>query len=117
MTSEEVKRSNANKSALACRDYIDHIDFARSPNDPDHWFASTRATRGKIAATDVDSSNELGFVLQAGVDIPLNERGLGLSLAPKRYFVGTTATFISGDSAVLRSQHALDTWVLSAGLA
>lgn len=75
------------------------------------------ANAAALGATDVDLSDELGFVLQAGVDIPLNERGLGLSLDAKRYFVGTTATFNAGDSVALRSHHDLDPWVLSAGLA
>lgn len=70
-----------------------------------------------LGATDVDLSDELGFVLQAGVDIPINDRGLGLSLDAKRYFVGTTATFNAGDSVALRSHHDLDPWVLSTGLA
>jgi outer membrane protein len=70
-----------------------------------------------LGVTDVDLSDELGFVLQVGVDIPLNARGLGLSLDAKRYFVGTTATFNAGDSVALRSKHDLDPWVLSAGLA
>lgn len=75
------------------------------------------ADASALGVTDVDLSDELGLVLQAGVDIPLNERGLGLSLDAKRYFVGTTATFTAGNSDALRSAHDLDPWVLSAGLA
>ena len=75
------------------------------------------ADAAALGATDVDLSDELGFVLQAGVDIPLNDRGLGLSLDAKRYFVGTTATFNAGNGVALRSEHDLDPWVLSAGLA
>lgn len=70
-----------------------------------------------LGATDVDLSDELGFLLQGGVDIALNDRGLGLSLDAKRYFVGTTATFRAGQAVALRSDHDLDPWVLSAGLA
>lgn len=70
-----------------------------------------------LGATDVDLSDELGFLLQAGVDIPLNENGLGLSLDAKRYFVGTTATFRAGQTVALESEHDLDPWVISAGLA
>lgn len=75
------------------------------------------ADAAALGATDVDLSDELGFVLQAGVDVPLNDRGLGLSVDAKRYFVGTTATFNAGDTVALQSEHALDPWVVSAGLA
>lgn len=75
------------------------------------------ADAAALGATDVDLSDQLGFVLQAGFDVPLNDRGLGLSLDAKRYFVGTTATFNAGDTVALQSEHALDPWVVSAGLA
>lgn len=70
-----------------------------------------------LGATDVNLSDEFGFLLQGGVDIALNDRGLGLSLDAKRYFVGTTATFRAGDVIALQSEHDLDPWVVSAGLA
>lgn len=70
-----------------------------------------------LGATDVNLSNEFGFLLQGGVDIALNDRGLGLSLDAKRYFVGTTATFRAGNTVALQSDHDLDPWVVSAGLA
>ena len=69
-----------------------------------------------LGATDVDLSNEWGTVLQAGVDAPLNDRGLGLSVDVKRYFVDTTATFRAGNVTALRSDHKLDPWVVSAGI-
>lgn len=74
------------------------------------------ADAAALGATDVDLSDELGFVLQAGVDVPLNDRGLGLSLDAKRYFIGTTATFSANDTVALQSDHSLDPWVVSAGL-
>ncbi|MDG5747994.1 OmpW family outer membrane protein [Qipengyuania sp. XHP0207] len=74
------------------------------------------ADAAALGATDVDLSDEFGFVLQAGVDVPLNDRGLGLSLDAKRYFVGTTATFSAGDTVALQTEHDLDPWVVSAGL-
>jgi len=74
------------------------------------------ADAAALGATDVDLSDELGFVLQAGMDIALNERGLGLSLDAKRYFVGTTATFSAGNTVALQTEHDLDPWVISAGL-
>ena len=75
------------------------------------------ADAAALGATDVDLSDEFGFLLQGGVDIALNDRGLGLSLDAKRYFVGTTATFSAGQTVALQSDHDLDPWVVSAGLA
>ncbi|GGJ64927.1 hypothetical protein CDQ92_02030 [Sphingopyxis bauzanensis] len=75
------------------------------------------ADAAAFGTTEVDLSDEFGFVLQAGLDVPLNDRGLKLSLDAKRYFVGTTATFTAGDTVALQSEHALDPWVVSAGLA
>ena len=70
-----------------------------------------------LGATDVNLSSEFGFLLQGGVDIALNDRGLGLSLDAKRYFVDTTATFRAGQAVALQTEHKLDPWVISAGLA
>lgn len=75
------------------------------------------ADAAALGATDVDLSDEFGFLLQGGVDIALNDRGLGLSLDAKRYFVGTTATFLADETVALQSEHDLDPWVVSAGLA
>lgn len=74
------------------------------------------ADAATAGVTDVNLSNEFGFLLQGGVDIALNDRGLGLSLDAKRYFVGTTATFRVGSTVALESDHDLDPWVISAGL-
>ena len=74
------------------------------------------ADAAALGATDVNLSNEFGFLLQGGVDLALNDRGLGLSLDAKRYFVGTTATFRAGNVVALQSDHELDPWVVSAGL-
>ena len=65
---------------------------------------------------NVDLSDEFGFLLQAGTDFDLNDRGLMLSVDAKRYFVGTTATFRNGDDIRLQTEHDLDPWVISAGL-
>ena len=74
------------------------------------------ADAAALGATDVDLSDELGLLLQAGLDVPLNDSGLGLSLDAKRYFVGTTATFRAGNTVALETDHSLDPWVVSAGL-
>jgi outer membrane protein len=70
-----------------------------------------------LGVTKVKMSNEVGFALQAGVDVPLNDKGLGLSLDAKKYFQDTTAHFYAGNAEVLTTKHSLDPWVVSAGLA
>ena len=70
-----------------------------------------------LGVTDADLSDELGVALQAGIDVPLNERGLAFSVDAKRYFVGTTARWYAGGVKVIETEHKLDPWVLSAGLA
>jgi outer membrane protein len=84
-----------------------------------HFFIFNEEAGSDAAAlgvTDVGLSDEFGFVLQTGFDMPLNDRGLGFSIDAKRYFVGTTATFRSGSTTSLETEHALDPWVISAGL-
>lgn len=62
-------------------------------------------------------SNELGFALQAGVDIPVNDNGMGISLDAKKYFMNTTLTVKDAAGAtVLKTKHELDPWVVSAGV-
>jgi outer membrane protein len=75
------------------------------------------ATARTLGATAVNLKDDFGFALQAGTDIKLNDRGLGLSIDAKRYFVDTTAVFRAGNTTVLETRHKLDPWVLSAGLA
>ena len=69
-----------------------------------------------LGVTDTDLSDELGFALQAGVDVPLNDRGFALSLDAKRYFIDTTARWYAGSVKAIETEHKLDPWVLSAGL-
>lgn len=70
-----------------------------------------------LGVTKVKMSNELGFALQAGIDIPVNDKGMGISLDAKKYFMDTTAHFFAGNAEVLTTKHSLDPWVISAGLA
>lgn len=70
-----------------------------------------------LGVTRQSLSNELGLVVQTGVDVPLNDRGLGLSLDAKRYFINTTARWHAGQTVAIETRHTLDPWVLSAGLA
>jgi len=61
-------------------------------------------------------SNELGFALQAGVDIPLGDGPMGVTLDAKRYFIDTDAKWYVDGTKVIQTTHKLDPWVLSAGL-
>jgi len=70
-----------------------------------------------LGVTDTDLSDEFGFVLQAGFDVPLGDNGLALSVDAKRYFVGTTARWFAGETLAIETDHDLDPWVLSAGVA
>lgn len=70
-----------------------------------------------LGVTRQTLSDELGLVVQTGVDVPLNDRGLGLSLDAKRYFINTTARWYAGQTVAIETRHTLDPWVLSAGLA
>ena len=68
-------------------------------------------------ADDFDMTDELGLALQAGIDIPVGERGMAVSLDAKRYFVGTTARWYAGGTKVIETEHNLDPWGVSAGVA
>lgn len=69
-----------------------------------------------LGADDFRLDDEFGFVLQAGVDVPLGEDGFGISLDAKRYFVGSTAHWYANGTEVIQTEHNLDPWVLSAGV-
>lgn len=75
------------------------------------------ATSTTLGLTSANLSDDFGFALQAGFDLPLNSNGLGLTVDAKRYFVDTTATFRTGNTVRLQTEHKLDPWVVSAGVA
>jgi len=70
-----------------------------------------------LGVTDFSLSDEFGFALQAGLDVPINDQGLSLSVDAKRYFVDTTARWFVGNAVAIQTKHKLDPWVVSAGLA
>lgn len=76
------------------------------------------ATAKALGATKNSVSDTAGVALQAGVDIPVNDKGLGFSLDAKRYFLGDVkAKWYDGTGAkILETRHKLDPWVVSAGL-
>lgn len=70
-----------------------------------------------LGVTDFSLSDELGFALQAGIDVPIGDQGFGFTLDAKRYFVDTTATWFAGNAVAIQTEHKLDPWVVSAGVA
>ena len=79
--------------------------------------ASPGVTTKALGATYTRVDNHLGAVLQAGIDIPISKQGVSLSIDAKRYFLRTHAHWYAGSTEVLRTQHAIDPWVLSTGIA
>jgi outer membrane protein len=70
-----------------------------------------------LGVTETNLSNEFGVALQAGFDLPINDKGLGLSVDVKRYFIDTTARWFVGSTLAIETEHKLDPWVISAGVA
>ncbi len=75
------------------------------------------ATTRTLGATRLNIDSHLGAMVQAGVDIPLHQNGLSLSLDAKRYLLKTHAHWYAGNVEALRTRHAIDPWVVSAGMA
>jgi outer membrane protein len=69
-----------------------------------------------LGVTETNLSNELGLALQAGFDLAVNDKGLGISVDVKRYFIDTTARWFVGNTLAIETEHKLDPWVISAGL-
>lgn len=74
------------------------------------------ATAAALGATSVSLSDRVGGVVQAGIDIPVNNKGLLVSFDAKKYWVDTTANFYASGTDVLQTSHSVDPWVVSAGV-
>lgn len=62
-------------------------------------------------------ANRVYLDSQAGLDIPVNKSGMGVSLDAKKYFIGTTAHFMNaGGGEVLTTEHKLDPRVVGGGV-
>lgn len=75
-----------------------------------------------LGVTETNLSNEFGVALQAGFDLALNDKarsagGLSLSVDAKRYFINTTARWFVGNTLAIETEHNLDPWLISAGIA
>ncbi|MEY4159480.1 MAG: hypothetical protein RLZZ136_101 [Pseudomonadota bacterium] len=81
------------------------------------FFLGEKAGTGMAAGTQAHLDNTFGAVVQAGVDIAVNDAGMGISLDAKRYFLRPTSHFYNGTGTeILSAKHKLDPWVLSAGV-
>lgn len=70
-----------------------------------------------LAATKQKLDNRFGVVAQAGIDIPLGDKGFGISFDAKKYFLRTTAHWYNAaGTEVLSTKHKLDPWVVSGGV-
>ena len=69
-----------------------------------------------LGATRVKIDDKVGAALQAGIDVPVGDNGLSVTLDAKRYFMRPTAHFFAGSTEVLTTRHKLDPWIVSAGI-
>ncbi|WP_088306657.1 OmpW/AlkL family protein [Novosphingobium sp. B 225] len=75
------------------------------------------ATAKALGASTLKMDNKLGLALQGGVDVPLGDGGMGISLDAKKYFMKTTTHFYTaGGVEALSTTHKLDPWVVSGGV-
>ena len=75
------------------------------------------ATAQALGATKLKMDNKFGVALQAGVDVPLGDSGLGISLDAKRYFMkAKTHFYTAGGVEALSTTHKLDPSVVSGGV-
>ncbi len=69
-----------------------------------------------LGADSFRLNDKFGVALQAGVDVPIGENGMAISLDAKKYFLETSAHWFAGGTEVIATRHKLDPWVLSAGV-
>lgn len=74
------------------------------------------STARALGVTKVKMSNEVGFALQGGFDMAINDAGMGISLDAKKYFIKPEAKFYAGNVLALHTKHKLDPWVVSGGV-
>jgi outer membrane protein len=84
------------------------------------WFFYIDEKPGALPALlgvdKVKLDNKLGVAVQAGIDIPVNANGMGVSLDAKKYWVKTSANYFVAGAKVLETRHKVDPWVLSGGV-
>jgi outer membrane protein len=71
-----------------------------------------------LGAVRQQMNDKFGVAVQAGIDVPVNDNGMAISIDAKKYFLRTSAHwFNAAGTEVLATRHKIDPWVLSAGLA
>jgi outer membrane protein len=75
-----------------------------------------RAGARALGANGFKLDDAFGVALQAGLDVPVNESGMAVTIDAKKYFVSTDARWFVGGTEVIRTTHKLDPCVLSAGI-
>lgn len=74
-------------------------------------------TTTALGATRQKLDDKVGFALQTGFDLAVNDKGLGITVDAKRYFLRTDSHWYTGSTEILNLRHKIDPWVISAGLA
>ena len=75
------------------------------------------ATTKTLGLPRMQLDDKVGAVVQAGFDIPVNDKGFGISLDAKRYFVRPQGHWYNAaGTEMVGTRHKLDPWVLSAGV-
>lgn len=70
-----------------------------------------------MGAAKQKMEDSLGLALQAGVDVPINDSGMSISLDAKKYFLSADAKWYDASGTkLLETKHNIDPWVLSAGI-
>ncbi|MXO65137.1 OmpW/AlkL family protein [Altericroceibacterium endophyticum] len=70
-----------------------------------------------LGADKFRMNDKFGVALQAGVDIPVGDNGMALTLDAKRYFLKSSAHWFANGEEVISTRHDIDPWLLSAGVA
>lgn len=81
------------------------------------FFLKDKVGKDLVSAFDkLTIKDKVGGVLQAGADIPLNNKGMSLSFDAKRYFMRPTAHFYSNGVDTYDPRIKLDPWTFSVGV-
>lgn len=74
------------------------------------------ALAAALTVDRIKMDNKAGVAVQAGFDMPVNDKGMGISLDAKKYWVKTAAHYYISGTEVLTTRHKVDPWVVSGGV-
>lgn len=75
------------------------------------------ATTRTLGMPRMKLDDTFGAAVQAGFDVPLGTKGMGLTVDAKRYFVSPHAHWYNAAGVeLIGTKHKLDPWVVSAGV-